>query len=103
MRVDGASWMIISVHTYLSYFVFRNCDKKLSFSFVLFINNPLTLYISVFMCAGMFNSEVQFGHAGACANAERETAVAKNKALSESGANVPSSFDELGVVSVVAC
>lgn len=55
------------------------------------------------MCAGMFNSEVQFGHAGACANAERETAVAKNKALSESGANVPSSFDELGVVSVVAC
>lgn len=54
------------------------------------------------MCAGMFSSEVQFGHAGACANAERETAVAKNKALSEAGASVPSSFDELGVVSVVA-
>lgn len=48
-------------------------------------------------CAGMFSSEVQFGHAGACANAERETAVAKNKALSEAGASVPSSFDELGV------
>lgn len=47
-------------------------------------------------CAGMFSSEVQFGHAGACANAERETAVAKNKALSEVGANVPSSFDDLG-------
>ncbi|XP_042873943.1 ATP-citrate synthase-like [Penaeus japonicus] len=47
-------------------------------------------------CAGMFSSEVQFGHAGACANAERETAVAKNKALSESGAKVPVSFDELG-------
>lgn len=30
-------------------------------------------------CAGMFTSEVQFGHAGACANAERETATAKNK------------------------
>ena len=27
----------------------------------------------------MFASEVQFGHAGACANAERETALAKNK------------------------
>ncbi|MCL4131765.1 UNVERIFIED_CONTAM: hypothetical protein GTU68_058027 [Idotea baltica] len=47
-------------------------------------------------CAGMFTSEVQFGHAGACANAERETAVAKNKALAEAGANVPPSFDELG-------
>lgn len=30
-------------------------------------------------CAGMFTSEVQFGHAGACANAEIETAAAKNK------------------------
>ena len=30
-------------------------------------------------CAGMFASEVQFGHAGACANADRETAAAKNK------------------------
>ena len=30
-------------------------------------------------CAKMFTSEVQFGHAGACANAERETADAKNK------------------------
>ncbi|XP_063607104.1 ATP-citrate synthase-like, partial [Penaeus indicus] len=47
-------------------------------------------------CAGMFSSEVQFGHAGACANAERETAVAKNKALADSGAKVPASFDELG-------
>lgn len=49
-------------------------------------------------CAGMFSSEVQFGHAGACANAERETAVAKNKALGDSGARVPVSFDELGVM-----
>ena len=30
-------------------------------------------------CANMFTSEVQFGHAGASANSERETAVAKNK------------------------
>ena len=30
-------------------------------------------------CAKMFTSEVQFGHAGACANGERETADAKNQ------------------------
>ena len=30
-------------------------------------------------CANMFTSEVQFGHAGASANSEKETAVAKNK------------------------
>ena len=44
----------------------------------------------------MFTSEVQFGHAGACANADAETAVEKNKALEEAGCFVPSSFDELG-------
>jgi Succinyl-CoA synthetase, alpha subunit len=44
----------------------------------------------------MFTSEVQFGHAGSCANTDRETAVAKNKALSEAGAHVPPSFDSLG-------
>lgn len=46
-------------------------------------------------CAGMFTAEVQFGHAGACANGERETANAKNNALAESGAFVPPNFDEL--------
>lgn len=46
----------------------------------------------------MFTSEVQFGHAGACANAEAETAVEKNKALKEVGCYVPTSFDELGQV-----
>ncbi|KAF7697882.1 ATP-citrate synthase [Silurus meridionalis] len=49
-------------------------------------------------CATMFSSEVQFGHAGACANQASETAVAKNKALQEAGAFVPKSFDELGEV-----
>jgi ATP citrate (pro-S)-lyase len=44
----------------------------------------------------MFSSEVQFGHAGSCANSDQETAVAKNKALSEAGAHVPQSFDSLG-------
>ncbi|TSK28014.1 ATP-citrate synthase [Bagarius yarrelli] len=49
-------------------------------------------------CATMFSSEVQFGHAGACANQASETAMAKNKALKEAGAFVPKSFDELGDV-----
>ena len=46
-------------------------------------------------CARMFKSEVQFGHAGSCANAERETATAKNEALRAAGIHVPPSFDEL--------
>ncbi|KAM8836095.1 ATP-citrate synthase isoform 4-T4 [Spinachia spinachia] len=49
-------------------------------------------------CATMFASEVQFGHAGACANQASETAVAKNQALRDAGAYVPKSFDELGEV-----
>ncbi|XP_062840018.1 ATP-citrate synthase isoform X4 [Anolis carolinensis] len=49
-------------------------------------------------CATMFSSEVQFGHAGACANQASETAVAKNQALKEVGVFVPRSFDELGDV-----
>lgn len=44
------------------------------------------------------DAQVQFGHAGACAHGEKETAVAKNKALKEAGAFVPKSFDELDVV-----
>lgn len=44
----------------------------------------------------MFTSEVQFGHAGSCANTVRETATAKNEALKNAGAHVPSSFDSLG-------
>ncbi len=46
----------------------------------------------------MFTSEVQFGHAGSCANSNMETAVAKNKALKEVGAHVPPTFDELGEI-----
>lgn len=47
-------------------------------------------------CSSMFTSEVQFGHAGSCANSDSETAVAKNKALREVGAFVPNTFDSLG-------
>ncbi len=40
--------------------------------------------------------EVQFGHAGACANSEEETAVTKNARLRAAGAHVPDSFNDLG-------
>ncbi|MES1916103.1 MAG: hypothetical protein MHM6MM_007952, partial [Cercozoa sp. M6MM] len=45
--------------------------------------------------AERFGYAVQFGHAGACANAARETASHKNRALRESGAHVPESYDGL--------
>lgn len=59
------------------------------------ITKPLVAWC-IGTCAKMFTSEVQFGHAGACANSDRETAVAKNKALSEAGVYVPDTFDNLG-------
>ena len=45
-------------------------------------------------CSKVFPAEVQFGHAGARAGADKETADAKNKALKEAGAYVPESFDD---------
>ena len=42
-----------------------------------------------------FSSGVQFGHAGASANADAETAIAKNKAMKEAGIYVPDSFNDL--------
>ncbi len=42
-----------------------------------------------------FSSGVQFGHAGASANAERETAEYKNRAMKEAGIYVPNSFNDL--------
>ncbi len=59
------------------------------------VKKPLVAWC-IGTCASMFTSEVQFGHAGSCANAETETAVAKNRALREAGAFVPDSFDDLG-------
>uniref|UniRef100_A0A8B9LCH2 ATP-citrate synthase n=1 Tax=Astyanax mexicanus TaxID=7994 RepID=A0A8B9LCH2_ASTMX len=61
------------------------------------INKPVVCWC-IGTCATMFSSEVQFGHAGACASQASETAVAKNKALKEAGAFVPNSFDELGEI-----
>lgn len=59
------------------------------------ITKPLVAWC-IGTCAGMFTSEVQFGHAGSCANSDRETANAKNKSLAAAGAHVPDSFDTLG-------
>jgi ATP-citrate lyase alpha-subunit len=42
-----------------------------------------------------FSSGVQFGHAGASANADAETAAAKNTAMAEAGIHVPDSFNDL--------
>jgi len=42
-----------------------------------------------------FASGVQFGHAGASANADAETAAAKNTAMAEAGIYVPASFNDL--------
>lgn len=42
-----------------------------------------------------FSSGVQFGHAGASANADAETAAAKNAAMAEAGIHVPASFNDL--------
>ncbi|TDH72157.1 hypothetical protein CCR75_009807 [Bremia lactucae] len=47
-------------------------------------------------CAKIFPFEVQFGHAGACATGESETALAKNAALAAAGAIVPENFDQFG-------
>ncbi|XP_065369896.1 ATP-citrate synthase isoform X2 [Calliphora vicina] len=59
------------------------------------ITKPLVAWC-IGTCASMFTSEVQFGHAGSCANSDKETASAKNKSLAEAGAYVPDSFDSLG-------
>jgi ATP citrate (pro-S)-lyase len=59
------------------------------------INKPLVAWC-IGTCGEMFNNEVQFGHAGSFANAQRETASFKNKALLDAGAIVPRNFDDLG-------
>ncbi len=45
--------------------------------------------------AKYYDSGVQFGHAGASANAESETAEFKNRAMAEAGIHVPASFNDL--------
>jgi len=57
------------------------------------IKKPLVAWC-IGTCSKVFPAEVQFGHAGARAGADKETADAKNKALKEAGAYVPKSFDD---------
>src|SRR5690606_17130548 len=44
--------------------------------------------------AEQLQSDVQFGHAGAKANADAEKATFKNNYLQQAGAHVPTSYDE---------
>ena len=57
------------------------------------IKKPLVAWC-IGTCSKVFPAEVQFGHAGARAGADRETADAKNQAFREAGAIVPTSFDD---------
>jgi ATP-citrate lyase alpha-subunit len=45
--------------------------------------------------AKYYDSGVQFGHAGASANGDAETAEAKNRAMAEAGIHVPATFNDL--------
>ena len=57
------------------------------------IKKPLVVWVTG-TCTKAFKTEVQFGHAGAKADADIETADAKNAALKKAGAIVPNSFDD---------
>jgi succinyl-CoA synthetase alpha subunit/citrate synthase len=59
------------------------------------ITKPLIIWVTG-TCAKFLPGEVQFGHAAAMAGSDIETADAKNEALREAGAIVPSSFDDYG-------
>lgn len=59
------------------------------------ITKPLVIWVTG-TCSKMFPAGVQFGHAGARADSQFETAIAKNKALQDAGAVVPKSFDDYG-------
>jgi ATP citrate (pro-S)-lyase len=59
------------------------------------ITKPLIAWC-IGTCASIFPFEVQFGHAGALARGNMETARAKNQALKDAGAHVPNNFFEFG-------
>lgn len=58
------------------------------------VHKPVVAWVSG-TCARLFKSEVQFGHAGAKSGGELESAQAKNQALREAGAVVPTSYEAL--------
>ncbi|MGA2385994.1 MAG: citrate/2-methylcitrate synthase [Candidatus Bathyarchaeia archaeon] len=57
------------------------------------ITKPLVIWVTG-TCTKVFKTEVQFGHAGAKAGCDVETADAKNAALKKAGAIVPNSYDD---------
>jgi ATP citrate (pro-S)-lyase len=57
------------------------------------ITKPLVIWVTG-TCSKAFKTEVQFGHAGAKAGSDVETADAKNAALRHAGAIVPNSYDD---------
>ena len=57
------------------------------------ITKPLVIWVTG-TCSKAFKTEVQFGHAGAKAGCDVETADAKNAALKKAGAIVPNSYDD---------
>eukprot|EP00004_Rigifila_ramosa_P008257 TRINITY_DN1946_c0_g1_i1.p1 TRINITY_DN1946_c0_g1~~TRINITY_DN1946_c0_g1_i1.p1 ORF type:complete len:1122 (-),score=261.03 TRINITY_DN1946_c0_g1_i1:71-3436(-) len=57
------------------------------------IKKPLVAWC-IGTCASLFSYEVQFGHAGAQARGDTETAKAKNEALRSVGAIVPMTFND---------
>jgi succinyl-CoA synthetase alpha subunit len=59
------------------------------------ITKPLVMWVTG-TCSKAFPAGAQFGHAGARADSNRETAEAKNMALKEAGVYVPNSFDDYG-------
>ncbi len=59
------------------------------------LTKPLVFWV-MGTCSKVFPTEVQFGHAGAKAGSDKETADAKNATLKKAGAIIPSSFDALG-------
>lgn len=59
------------------------------------ITKPLVLWVTG-TAAKILPKGLQFGHAGAMAGSEKETADAKNKALREVGVIVPNSYDDFG-------
>ncbi|KAG2283973.1 hypothetical protein Bca52824_055193 [Brassica carinata] len=58
------------------------------------VNKPVVAWVSG-TCTRLFKSEVQFGDAGAKSGGEMEFAQAKNQALMDAGAIVPTSFEAL--------
>jgi len=57
------------------------------------LTKPLVMWVTG-TCAKVLPGQVQFGHAGAKADAANETADAKNQALRDAGVIVPDSFDD---------